>query len=157
MAQPAPITSTAPSTGNKAAVPGYSVVELNFVQASKITALHVANRKATDDKKPRRARASSAGDRNKKAVLRDTAELGARYGFRAVATVSHTDIAPDDAILEEAKRTEADLIVIGATRRVGDDLFLGETVANVLQEWTGPIILVIAAREAVANEAAAAA
>jgi len=30
-------------------------------------------------------------------------------------------------------------------------------VANVLQEWNGPIVLVIAAREAVAKEAAAAA
>ena len=130
---------------------------LSSPRASKITALHVANRKAADDKNSARARASGAGDRNKKAVLRDTTELGARYGFRAVDTASHTDIAPDDAILEEAKRTEADLIVIGATRRVGDDLFLGETVANVLQEWTGAIILVIAAREAVARENAAAA
>jgi len=124
--------------------------------ASKITALHVANRKAADEKTAK-ARASSAGDRNKKAVLRDTTELGARYGFRVIDTASHTDVAPDDAILEEAKRTEADLIVIGATRRVGDDLFLGETVANVLQEWDGPIVLVIAAREAVARESSAAA
>ncbi|HEX4506495.1 MAG TPA: cation:proton antiporter [Alphaproteobacteria bacterium] len=126
-------------------------------QASKITALHVASRKTADEKKPARARATSAGDRNKKAVLRDTTELGARYGFRAVETASHTDVAPDDAILEEAKRIDADLIVIGATRRVGDDLFLGETVANVLQEWDGPIVLVIAAREAVARENSAAA
>ena len=126
-------------------------------QASKITALHVASRKAADEKNPARVRASSAGDRNKKAVLRDTTELGARYGFRAVDTASHTDVAPDDAILEEAKRTEANLIVIGATRRVGDDLFLGETVANVLQEWAGPIILVITARDAVARESSAAA
>jgi Kef-type K+ transport system membrane component KefB/nucleotide-binding universal stress UspA family protein len=124
---------------------------------SRITALHVANRKAADDKKGMRARVASAGERNKKAVLRDTTELGARYGFRVVETASHTDIAPDDAILEEAKRTGAELIVIGATRRVGDDLFLGETVANVMQEWKGAIILVIAAREAVTRESAAAA
>ena len=126
-------------------------------QASKVTALHVASRKAADEKKPGRARAGSAGDRNKKAVLRDTTELGARYGFRALDTASHTDIAPDDAILEEAKRTRADLIVIGAARRVGEDLFLGETVANVLQEWSGPMVLVIAAREPVARESSAAA
>ncbi len=126
-------------------------------QGSKITALHVANRKAADDKKATRARAGGAGDRNKKAVLRDTTELGARYGFRAIETASHADIAPDDAILEEAGRIGADLIVIGATRRVGDDLFLGETVANVLQDWKGAIILVIAAREAVVRESAVAA
>jgi nucleotide-binding universal stress UspA family protein len=130
---------------------------LSPAQASKITALHVANRKAADDKKTTRTRAGNAGDRNKKAVLRDTTELGARYGFRAIDTASHADIAPDDAILEEAGRIGADLIVIGASRRVGDDLFLGETVANVLQEWSGAIILVIAAREAVARESAAAA
>jgi nucleotide-binding universal stress UspA family protein len=130
---------------------------LSQPRASKITALHVANRKATDGRKPGRTRAASAGNRNKKAVLRDTTELGMRYGFRTIDTASHTDIAPDDAILEEARRTHADLIVIGATRRVGDVLFLGETVANVLQDWTGAVILVIAAREAVARENAAAA
>ena len=117
----------------------------------------MASRKATDDKKPAKARAGGAGDRNKKAVLRDATELGARYGFRAIDTASHTDVAPDDAILEEARRIEADLIVIGGARRIGDDLFLGETVANVLQEWTGAIILVISASETAARESAAAA
>jgi Kef-type K+ transport system membrane component KefB/nucleotide-binding universal stress UspA family protein len=123
---------------------------------SRITALHVANRKAADEKKAIRARAVSAGERAKKAVLRDTIELGARYGFPAIDTASHTDIAPDDAILAEAKRVGAQLIVIGATRRVGDDLFLGETVANVLQEWKGAIVVIIAAREAVTRERVAA-
>jgi len=126
-------------------------------QDSRITALHVANRKPADDKNPAKARAGSPGDRNKKAVLRDAAELGARYGFHSIGTASHTDVAPDEAILDEAKRIEADLIVIGAARRIGDDLFLGETVANVLQEWTGAIILVIAGRETAARESAVAA
>src|ERR1700734_130024 len=36
-AQPAPITNTAPSVGNSAAMPGYIVVPLNWVQAHKIT------------------------------------------------------------------------------------------------------------------------
>jgi nucleotide-binding universal stress UspA family protein len=126
---------------------------LSPARDSRITALHVANRRAADDNKPR----SSAGDRNKRAVLRDTIELGGRYGFREIQTASHTDIAPDEAILDEAGRIEADLVVLGATRRVGDDLFLGETVANVLQDWKGAIILIIAAREAVVRESAVAA
>ena len=37
VAQPAPITSAVPSTGNSAALPGYSVVVPNRVQASRIT------------------------------------------------------------------------------------------------------------------------
>src|SRR5258707_12892325 len=38
VAHPAPITSAAPTVGNSAAIPGYSVVALNWVQASRIRA-----------------------------------------------------------------------------------------------------------------------
>jgi hypothetical protein len=37
----------------------------------------------------------------------------------------------------------ANLIVIGASRRVGDHLFLGQTVASTLKDWKGAIVLVV--------------
>jgi K+:H+ antiporter len=148
-------TILVPVNGTEAARHGAEFAfALSPAENTRVTALHVANRRAGDG---RRQRSSAAGNRNRKAVLLDVTELGVRYGFRAIETASHMDIAPDAAILAEAKRIDADLIVIGATRRVGDDLFLGETVANVLQEWKGAIILVVAAREAPARESAAAA
>jgi Kef-type K+ transport system membrane component KefB/nucleotide-binding universal stress UspA family protein len=148
-------TILVPVNGTEAARHGAEFAfALSPAKNTKATALHVANRRAADGK---RQRSSAVGNRNKRAVLLDVTELGVRYGFRAIETASHMDIAPDEAILAEAKRIDADLIVIGATRRVGDDLFLGETVANVLQDWKGAIILVVTAREAPARESAAAA
>jgi Kef-type K+ transport system membrane component KefB/nucleotide-binding universal stress UspA family protein len=127
-----------PINGTDAARNGAELAfALSPADNSTVTALHVANRRADN----------AAGNRNERAVLLDATELGVRYGFRAIETAAHTDIAPDAAILTEAKRIDADLIVIGATRRVGDELFLGETVANVLRGWKGAIVLVIAARE----------
>jgi Kef-type K+ transport system membrane component KefB/nucleotide-binding universal stress UspA family protein len=144
-----------PVNGTEAARNGAEFAfALSSARNSKVTALHVATRRAAEGK---RQRSSAAGNRNKRAVLLDVTELGVRYGFRTIETAAHTDIAPDEAILAEAKRIAADLIVIGATRRVGDDLFLGETVTNLLQEWKGAIILVVAARETAARDNAAAA
>ncbi len=75
-------------------------------------------------------------------MLDDIHSLGRRYGHENIETAMHTDLATDVAILEEAHRLKADLIVIGASRRVGDTLFLGETIASVLREWKGAIVLV---------------
>ena len=41
------------------------------------------------------------------------------------------NIAPDEAILQEAKRGY-DLIVLGVSRRPGDALFFGNTAAAIL-------------------------
>ena len=55
----------------------------------------------------------------------------------------HTDVAPDTAVLEEAERSNTDVIVIGASRRVGEELYLGQTVNCILQKWKGAVILVV--------------
>lgn len=72
----------------------------------------------------------------------DISALAKRYGHLGIRTAVHVQEAPDAAILAEAKRSGADLIVIGAARRTGDTLYLGQTVANVLAQWTGAIVLV---------------
>jgi nucleotide-binding universal stress UspA family protein len=107
-----------------------------------VTALHVAERSASNGAK-RGVRSNAARKRVERAVLEDTIELAKRYGYDKIGTAVHTDVAPDAAVLEEATRVGADIIVIGASRRVGDELYLGQTVGNVLQKWKGAVLLVV--------------
>ena len=114
--------------------------ELGFAlippRSSTIRALHIPERAATDEEDGRRR------DRWKteRAILDDVTELGHRYGFEVKASVRrHMSIA--DAILREATGSQADLVVIGAHRRVGKTLFLGKTVATLLERWHGHLIV----------------
>jgi nucleotide-binding universal stress UspA family protein len=110
---------------------------------STVTALHVGDRPASNGAKRRNRSNRSAQKRNEKAVIDDATKLAKRYGHERIKTSIHTDIAPDEAILEEARKAGAHLIVIGASRRVGDHLFLGQTVACTLKGWDGAIVLVV--------------
>jgi len=101
--------------------------------AVKFTALHVAERPGTGSRR--------GGRRAEQALMKDVSGLAGRYGHREIATTVRTNDAPDVAILAEAERTNADLIVIGAAKRTGDALYLGQTVANVLAQWKGAIVL----------------
>ena len=111
--------------------------------ASRATALHVAQRtyRRGGRESASRRRARQAAER---AVLEDVARLARRYGYGAIKTAVHLEIAPDAAILQEAERSGADLIVIGASRRVGRSLYLGQTVTSVLQHWRGGVVLLVA-------------
>ena len=75
-------------------------------------------------------------------MLDDITALAARYGFDRIETSVHTDMSPDDAILSEAKASNCDLIVIGTNKRVGDTLYLGQTVEHVMKDWKGAAVLV---------------
>lgn len=108
---------------------------------SRIVALHVADRRATNGV-PHSRRRSRGRRRTEKAVLDDITALASRYGFDRIETSVHTDVSPDDAILNEAKMSGCDLIVIGTNKRVGDTLYLGQTVEHVMKEWKGAAVLV---------------
>ncbi len=111
-------------------------------KASEVTALHVASRAASGGAK-RGSRRSSGRARADAAVIKDTQLLAKRYGYERIKTSVHTDVAPEEAIIEEAKKRKANVIVIGTSRRVGEGLYLGQTVSNVLQKWKGAVVLVV--------------
>jgi len=108
--------------------------------ASRLTALHVAQR--TDIEKG--GRRNRARRRTERALLGDVTALAKRYGHETLRTAVRTNEPPDIAILNEARRIGANLIVIGAARRAGASLYLGQTVANVLALWDGAIVLLAA-------------
>jgi nucleotide-binding universal stress UspA family protein len=114
---------------------------ISSARKGKVTALHVAERSASNGAK--RNRSSAPSKRVERAVLEDATELAKRYGYDSIETAVHTDVAPDAAVLEEAKKAKADIIVIGASRRVGEELYLGQTVNCILQQWKGAVILVV--------------
>jgi len=68
--------------------------------------------------------------RNEQAVLEDIAALAERYEV-TVRSTTRANLAPEEAILSEAKRGY-DLIVLGVSRRPGETLFFGNTAASVL-------------------------
>ena len=90
-----------------------------------VTVLHVANTAAT---KPRRLRSQAGPQR--RAIINEVAEMGARHGVK-LRTALQSDAAPDQAILNESKRTDYGLLVMGASPRPGDRLFLGDTAAAI--------------------------
>jgi Kef-type K+ transport system membrane component KefB/nucleotide-binding universal stress UspA family protein len=104
-----------------------------------ITALHVAERLSPPARRTARSQVSQR--RTERALMKDISALAERYGHKRVETAVRTREAPDAAILAEAERMRADLIVIGAAKRTGDALYLGQTVANVLAQWKGAILL----------------
>ncbi len=114
---------------------------LSSARKGGITALHVAQR--TGPGVQRATRPKTSRKRVGHAVLDDAIELAKRYGYDEIKTAVQVEVTPDDAILNEARRNKADIIVIGASRRVGEELYLGQTVSNVLQNWKGAIILVV--------------
>jgi Kef-type K+ transport system membrane component KefB/nucleotide-binding universal stress UspA family protein len=106
-------------------------VGLTLARASdaQVTALYVTrtNGGTGRSKSALRQRATR---RSEQAVLKDIGALADRYEV-SVRSTTRVNLAPEDAILREAKRGY-DLIVLGVSRRPGDTLFFGNTAAAVL-------------------------
>jgi Kef-type K+ transport system membrane component KefB/nucleotide-binding universal stress UspA family protein len=113
---------------------------LSSPKESTISALHVSGHGSSLRRPGRRPSAKSNAE---KAVLEDVAELAEHYGYDNLQIAVHVDVAAETAIIEEAERCGANVIVIGAGRRVGERLYLGHTVAHVLKKWKGSIVLVV--------------
>jgi Kef-type K+ transport system membrane component KefB/nucleotide-binding universal stress UspA family protein len=104
---------------------------------SAVTALYVSATAAQEGGRRRSRR--SLTRRNEEAVLKDIAKLGERYDIDL-----KTDIAPNRSaeipIREEA--ANHDLVVMGVNRRPGKTLFFGNTAAELMKEWDGPILFI---------------
>jgi K+:H+ antiporter len=110
----------------RAAEVGFTLARANDAQ---VTVLYVTPPAVAGGKRNSRSRAS-ATRRNAEAVLKDIVALADRYEVNVRQTM-RGDLAPDEAILREAKRGY-NLVVLGASRRPGDTLFFGNTAAAVL-------------------------
>jgi len=76
------------------------------------------------------------------AIIGDVVAMGGRYGVKTRPAV-RTDVAPDEAILGEARRSRYDLLVMGVSRRPGERLFFGDTAAAVFQDAPGSVLFLV--------------
>ena len=105
--------------------------------ASSIRAVYVTT---TRDKGVRRAGAS-VSLLKEEAILKDISTLAARYGVQST-TILHSSTAPEEAILQEVKNSDVDLVVIGVDRIQGDTLNFGEVAAAILKRSKVSVLLV---------------
>jgi Kef-type K+ transport system membrane component KefB/nucleotide-binding universal stress UspA family protein len=94
-----------------------------------VTALYVSGSKGTQRGA---GRGSARARRQEQAILDDISELAEKYQ-QEIETAIRADIAPDRAVVAEAKKNGHNLIVMGVSRRPGDRLFFGDTAAGILK------------------------
>jgi len=99
-----------------------------------MTALYVANTGAGAKR-----RGGPRERRHEQAILKEIVHMADRYDVK-VQTAVRSDVAPDVAILAQAKKGRHDLIVMGVQRRPGDKLFFGDTAATVFEKSTGSLL-----------------
>ena len=102
-----------------------------------VTALYVATSGANNGHKGRVFRAR----RQEQAIMKDMVGMADHYDVTAKTAV-RSDLAPRDAILEQASKGAHDLIVMGVSRRPGDKLFFGDTAAAVLEKAPASIVFI---------------
>jgi nucleotide-binding universal stress UspA family protein len=101
-----------------------------------VTALYVAHTGTT------RVRRRIYGHQQARAIINEVAQVGDRYGVK-IKTAVRTDVAPDQAILSQAKQTSYDLLIMGVSRRPGEKLFLGDTAAAILLHSPHSILFLV--------------
>src|SRR5581483_10427971 len=94
----------------------------------------------TRDKGARRGRASLSLAREE-AILKETATAAARYNVD-VSTALRAHTAPEQAILQEIKSSNADLVVLGVDRIQSEALDFGSVAHEVLSKSKASVLLV---------------
>jgi Kef-type K+ transport system membrane component KefB/nucleotide-binding universal stress UspA family protein len=107
---------------------------------SAVTALYVMGKVGLDTAQ-RRLKRSTTSRRHEKAILKDIVELANRYD-RPIRTALRLDVAPEDAILRQARLGRYDLIVMGVGRPAGETLYFGKIAAAVLENSQHSILYV---------------
>jgi nucleotide-binding universal stress UspA family protein len=86
-------------------------------------------------------RAASRSLMHEKAILEDIGVLASRYDV-AIHSIMHTNMSPDQAILQEIRDNNVDLVVMGVDRVKGDSLNFGGVAAVVLEKSKVSVLLV---------------
>jgi Kef-type K+ transport system membrane component KefB/nucleotide-binding universal stress UspA family protein len=94
----------------------------------------------TRDKGSRRGRTSISLGREE-AILKDTAVAAARYNID-VRTVLRAHSAPEQAILQEVRSSNSDLVVLGVDRIAGEKLDFGGVAHAVLTKSNASVLLI---------------
>jgi Kef-type K+ transport system membrane component KefB/nucleotide-binding universal stress UspA family protein len=102
-------------------------IEMARGARASVRALYVAGSKGA------RGRGRGRARRHERAILDDISELAEKYQ-QEIETAIRTDIAPDRAVIAEAKKNGHTLIVMGVGRRPGDRLYFGETAAGIFKD-----------------------
>ncbi len=131
-----------PITGTGASRDGAEMaIALAQAVGGSVTALYVTN----TSRKPRTWRQQFGTaltlENSADAAVREIVELGEHYNTE-VRGLIRQDGAPGDAILKEIDSGHYSLLVMGVSPRPGDQLFLGEVAAEVLQGAKCSIVFV---------------
>ena len=129
-----------PVTGTGASRQAAEVaISLGCASGCPVTALYVARADSSAGRVRRRR--GMRERRTEQIILKDTVEMADRYDME-IGTTMRSDIAPDEAILTEARTGRYDLIVMGVNRRPGRALYFGDVAASVLEKSNASILFV---------------
>jgi Kef-type K+ transport system membrane component KefB/nucleotide-binding universal stress UspA family protein len=103
-----------------------------------VTTLYTAKTGTSDHRRWR----TLQGRNQVRAILNEVVEMGQRQGI-VVKSALRARMAPARAILTQVRRGDHDLLVMGVSRRPGDELFLGDTATAVFEEAAGPIVFLV--------------
>jgi Kef-type K+ transport system membrane component KefB/nucleotide-binding universal stress UspA family protein len=111
-------------------------IAIGRVSDAPITALYVSNLKSP---RSRGGVLRTRGHEQAMAILKDAVNLADRQR-KEIRTRVRSDVAPDQAVLAEAARHN--LIIMGVSRRPGDELFFGETAAGIFENSPASVVFV---------------
>ena len=136
-----PLNILVPVRGNKVSRRGAEVaLALARGGTSAVTALYVMGTVGLGAAQ-RRLRRPTMSRRHEEAILKDIVELADRYDT-PIRTALRLDIAPEDAILRQARLGRYDLVVMGVGRPGGETLYFGKIAAAVLENSQHSILFV---------------
>jgi len=130
-----------PVRGNKVSRRGAEVaLALARAGTSAVTALYVMGTAGLGAAQ-RRLKRPTVSRRHEEAILKDIVELASRYDT-PIRTALRLDIAPEDAILRQARLGRYDLVVMGVGRPAGETLYFGKISAAILENSQHSILFV---------------
>ena len=89
----------------------------------------------------RRLKRATPTHRHEETVLKEIVELADRSGH-SIRSALRLNVAPEDAILRQARLGDYNLIVMGVGRPAGETLFFGKVAAAVLEHSDRSVLFV---------------